>query len=458
MDGLGRVVVVGNSFAGLLTATALAPHADSVTIVDRDRIPSSPELRAGVPQARHIHVVLAGGQRALDSLLPGVVDELAAQGVPMVAHPRDVLQLNRGLWVPRWSNSSTLLTGTRPLVEHVVRRRVLADPRITTLDATEAVGLHGDGRRVRGVMVRARGGQAPGEVRVLAADLVVDASGRSSRTPQWLTALGAAAPAEERIETGLAYATRVYRAAQTDGDYRGIYLVPHQGMTRSGVIMPIEEPGLFLVTVTGLAGDEPPTDPEAFTAFADRLEHPVVAEWLARAQPQGPPVGHRATANVRRRYDRLDGPEGLLVVGDAFTAVNPIYGQGITVAAMGATELGRAVAAGERSLRRLQRIVKDAGEQAWTISGGVDKSMPGATGNAARAGVADRIARWYLGRVQDYTVGHPHVAAAFRNVLHLVAPATSLFAWPVARTVLFGRRPTPLPEPPRYLAKPSIEV
>src|SRR5690606_21512256 len=131
-----------------------------------------------------------------------------------------------------------------------------------------------------------------------------------SRTTQWLTSIGARPPVEERIETGLAYATRLYRAGgeRTEGDYRAIYLVPRPGSGRSGVVMPIESKDLYLVTLTGLAGDEPPTDPDGFEAFTAGLEHPIVRDWVAAAEAQGPPLGYRSTASIRRRYDRLRGP------------------------------------------------------------------------------------------------------------------------------------------------------
>ncbi len=451
MAQLGRVVVIGNSFAGLLTARALADHATHVTIVDRDRIPDEPVARAGVPQARHIHVLLAGGQRALESLLPGVLDELSTHAVPAIDHPRDIVQFNRGQWVPRWHGGVTMLTGTRPLVEHVVRQRVLTHPRIDTLDAIEVVALLGTPQRISGVALRgrdARDGRAPG---ALPADLVVDASGRGSRTPRWLADLGAQPPAEERIDTGLAYATRAYQAGPAPtGDYRAIYLVPTPQTPRSAVVMPTEQPGHYLVTMTGLAGDEPPTDPDGFSRFARRMAQPLVSDWLATAQPLGPPMGHRGTANVRRRYDTLQGPAGLLVVGDAATAFNPIYGQGMSVAAMGARALARALAAGQPSLRRLRRVVRDAGEVAWTISSGADKQMPGVASTAGRPGPVDRLADWYLGRVQDQSSGHPVVAFAFRDVIHLTAPVSVLFSWRVARTVLFGRRLPPPAQPPLY--------
>ncbi|MBX6751790.1 MAG: FAD-dependent monooxygenase, partial [Micromonosporaceae bacterium] len=444
----GRVVVIGNSIAGLLVAHVLADRADRVTIIDRDHIPDEPRHRAGIPHDRHIHVVLAAGRQCLEALLPGILDELASLGVPTIVMPRDMIQLNRSRWVHRWWEGQPLLTGTRPLVEHGIRRRVLAHPRIEAADSLEAIGLVGDRARVRGVRVRPRGAD---DEQTMAADLVVDASGRGSRTSQWLTEIGAQPPAEERIETGVAYATRRYRADAnpTGGNYRAIYLVPPPGSGRSGVVMPIEADGHYLVTLTGLSGDEPPTDPDGFEAFAAGLEHSLVHDWLSRAEAVGPPFGYRSTANVRRRYDRLRGPDGLLVVGDAVTSFNPVYGQGISVAALGAQAVARALAQGQPSTARLQRLVVSVGEQAWRICTGVDKALPTATGNAVRTTPLDRVAGWYLDRVQRHATSDSVVGGAFRDVIHLVAPSRSLFAPRVVRTVLF-RRPAPgAPRPPR---------
>ncbi len=447
---LGRVVIVGNSFAGLLTAAALADHADRVTIIDRDHLPAEPEHRPGVPQGRHIHVLLAAGQRSLETLLPGILAELDDRGVPSVGTPTDVVQLHRGRWVRRAGRSVAFLTGTRPLLVQGLRRRGLANPRIETLDGVEAVGLLGDRSQVRGLSVRRRTGHTRGGAEELAADLVVDASGRSSHTPQWLAALGAKLPAEQRIDSGLSYTTRLYHAPAHPG-YKGIYLIPYPGSTRGAVIMPTEEKEMFLVTLSGLAGDEPPTDPKGYESFAKRLPHPIVYEWIMAAQPQGPPMGFRGTANVRRRYDRLGGrPRGLLVVGDAACSFNPVYGQGITVAATAAVALRQALARGELSTKRLQKIVAASASQAWTISGGADKKMPGATGNAVAPGPADRFADWYLARVEAHSAGNLVVGNAFRDVLHLLAPVTALFAWPVLRTVLFGRVQPTATGPPLY--------
>jgi choline dehydrogenase-like flavoprotein len=167
----GHVVVIGAGMAGLLTARAMADHADRVTILERDRIPATPVPRPGVPQAHHTHVLLSAGQQTLEAMLPGVLAELASLGVPAVGLPRDLVQLNGGQWMPRWRDSRDLLTGTRALLEHVVRRRVLGSGDIQIQESVEVTGLVGDAQRVHGVQLRDRG--AGGE-RTLDADLVVD--------------------------------------------------------------------------------------------------------------------------------------------------------------------------------------------------------------------------------------------------------------------------------------------
>ncbi|GGZ01057.1 FAD-dependent oxidoreductase [Streptomyces poonensis] len=447
-----HAVVVGGSIAGLLAAHVLAGQADRVTVVERDRLPEGPGPRPGVPQGRHPHVLLEGGQRALDALLPGFTDELRAAGAPRVGMPGDMVQWQAGRWFRRSPSSTYIHTGSRAQIEDLVRRRVLAHPAITVVESTDVVGLLGDASRVRGVLLRERGEGTRAAARPLEADLVVDASGRGTKASQWLTAIGAEAPHEETIDTGLAYASRVYRAVTgtLGGDALGYNIVPGPAQPYGCVVLPLED-GTYLLTFSGLRGDEPPTDEEEFVAYAKRLPHPFVHRWMREAaEPLSPVSGFRRTADVRRRYD-LPGrrPAGFLATGDALCTFNPIYGQGMTVAAQSAVALRDALADGRRppTTRRVQQALLAASRQAWDISAGADKQMPGAVGNAVATRAVDRATAWYLRRVQERVSGNPVVGAAFRSVVSLVSPATVLFAPRVARAVLFGP-PAPAPAGP----------
>ncbi|MEU2238248.1 FAD-dependent monooxygenase [Streptomyces sp. NPDC018338] len=456
-DDLGHratrhAVVIGGSLAGLLAARVLAEHAEKVTVVERDRFPEGPEARPGVPQGRHLHVLIAGGQTAFDALLPGFMNELRDLGAPKVGVPEDMVQWQNGKWFRRTAASAHFYSGARPQLEWLVRQRVFADPRIELVDGHETVGLTGDSSRVRGVRLRERGAGAEKETRVLEADLVVDASGRSTKAADWLAAIGAEAPHEETIDTGLAYGTRVYRAPAgvLDSDAIGYFIVPNPDQEYSGVVLPVGD-GTHLVTLSGLRGNEPPTEEGAFEEYAKRLPHPVISDWLAEAEPVSPVYGFRKTANIRRRYDRPGRrPAGFLATGDALCAFNPIYGQGMAVAALSAVALRRALADPKRTptTRQVQRALLDASKQAWDISTGADKKMPGVLGDAAAPGALDKAVGWYLSRVQQRAAGDPVVGIPFRRALTLTSPLTALFAPAVARAVLFGPVSETPAEPP----------
>ncbi|MER6708311.1 FAD-dependent monooxygenase [Streptomyces fumanus] len=447
-----HAVVVGGSLAGLLAAHVLTAHADRVTVVERDRYPEGPVPRAGVPQSRHPHVLLEAGQLALEELLPGFLGELRAAGAPRVGMPEDMVQWQNGRWFTRLPATTHLYTGSRAQLEQLVRRRVLADPAITVAEGTDAVGLLGDASRVRGVLLRDRGAAPDARPRPVEADLVVDASGRGTKAPRWLADLGAEAPPEEVIDTGLAYASRVYRdtTGTLGGHALGINIVPNPAQPYGAVVLPLED-GTHIATMSGLRGDEPPTDEEEFTAYAKKLPHPLVHRWLRDSEPLTPVRGFGRTSNVRRRYD-LPGrrPAGFLATGDALCTFNPIYGQGMAVAALNAVALRDALADPRRtpSTARVQRALLAASRQAWDISAGADKKMPGVLGNALTVTAADRLAGPYLRRVQDRYPGDPVIGPAFRSVLTLTAPLTSVFAPKVVRAVLFGPAPRTPAEPP----------
>ncbi|MEV0953948.1 FAD-dependent monooxygenase [Promicromonospora sp. NPDC050249] len=447
--GRGHAVVVGGSIAGLLAAVALARHAGRVTIVERDRYPDRPEPRKGVPQSRHTHLLLESGLLAIERFLPGLEAELVAAGALQVRSPTEVLQNMRGRWFGRGPATSSTLCLTRPLLEHGVRARVLAHPRITAVQGTDVVGLTGTAQRVTGVRLRERGGERAGteptelptelpteQPTELAADLVVDASGRSSHTPGWLERLGVARPAEDRVESGIGYATRVYRDG-SDGaltDARLVYLV---GDTMGAVIVPVEPAGTHMITFVTPRGEALPTAPGAFEALADRQAHPLVRQWIDEAEPVSPVYGYLRTENVRRAYDRTV-PDGLLVTGDALCALNPVFGQGMSTAALAAVALDESLAAGS-SNRRTQAALLAASGDAWAISAGADKARPGVAGNAAHRSVGDRFTGWYLARVQERCGVNPEVQDTFREVLALVAPPVRLFRPAVLRSVLLEK-------------------
>ncbi|MFD0431247.1 NAD(P)/FAD-dependent oxidoreductase [Streptomyces zhihengii] len=175
-------VVIGGGLAGMLAAAALSAHADRVTVVERDSLPDGPHSRKSLPQAHHAHLLWSGGARAIESLLPGTTDRWLAAGARRIPLPTGLVSMSALGWFRRWPEMQFLIACSRDLLDWVVREQVVALPGVTVLQRTELLGLSGTAARVRGVRVR---GEDGGE-RELEADLVVDASGRGSRAPEWL--------------------------------------------------------------------------------------------------------------------------------------------------------------------------------------------------------------------------------------------------------------------------------
>ncbi|AEW97325.1 MULTISPECIES: NAD(P)/FAD-dependent oxidoreductase [Streptomycetaceae] len=447
-------VVIGGGLAGMLTARALLGHADRITVLERDRYPAGPVFRKGVPQARHLHIFLSGGHDALETLLPGTGAALREAGAHRLDIPRDLLTRMPSGWQRRIDDPSTfMLSCTRPLLDAVVRDRVLAEAgdRIQMLQDTTVTGLLGTAHRVTGVTVRTK--DADATERELPATLVADAAGRTSRAAQWLAALGLPEPRLEVVDSGLAYATRALRLPQPPD--AALYIQPAPGNPRGGVLVPVED-GIWLMTLYGVRGHHPPTDPEGFLAFSATLAHGRVHDLAKGAEPAGPVHGFRDTANRRRHYDAPGAvPEGFIAVADAACTFNPVYGQGMSVACQGALAL-RAVLDGTPLDRpgfaaTAQRAVSATARSAWAISSGADRPyVPGATD---ALGLADRVLGRYFARVTARAAMDPVVRAAYHHVLCLTAPPTRLLAPPVALRALFTPARRGLPDPPSVVER-----
>jgi 2-polyprenyl-6-methoxyphenol hydroxylase-like FAD-dependent oxidoreductase len=448
-----HAVVIGAGLGGLAAAQALARHVERVTVIERDDLPDRPGPRPGVPQSRHVHALQPGGLVALERLLPGCAAEMRAAGAVALRVPEDLCWLAAGGWMPPVParDGRTILSASRDLIEWTVRRRVLESPQVLVRSGLEVCGLAVDRGRTTGVQVRSRRAGTAGPVVTICADLVVDAGGRRSPAPEWFAAAGIDPPAETVIDSGLAYASRIYR--RTDGDAGERKAILLQGQPperpRTGLAMPIER-GRWMVTVSSAGGDVPPTDEAGFLAFARSLRSSEVADLLSRAEPLGPVAAYRRTQNRRLRYEDLARPmEGFLATGDALCSFNPVYAQGMSTAAMAAAALDEALDAHLVTRRDLagftagaQRALAATCEGAWKVATGVDLRFPTVRGDARgrRARAVDNLMGRYMARVGRAATVDPAVTYALYDVIALLAPPQSLFRPAVARRVLVRRQ------------------
>ena len=434
-----HAVVLGASLAGLLAARVLSEFFQRVTVIDRDRMPEVGQHRRGVPQGRHLHALHPRGAMVLDELFPGLLARVTEHGAvrgDVTGTARWQLAGHRF----RQQDSGLLgLLGSRPFLEGHIRDAVRALPNVALVVEHDICGLTAteDRRRVTGVRIAAHGIDEP--VKSLAADLVVDATGRGSRTPVWLQEMGFPAPAEDRVDIGLGYASRVY---QLRPGALGTDLVVVTGATAErpqGGVLAAMEGDRHIVTLTGMLGAHPPTDPAQFEAYATDLLFPDIAEAIQGAEPLTDPVPFRFPASVRRRYERLRRfPERLLVIGDAVCSFNPVYGQGMTVAALEAMTLRRLLAHGgsvrpRRYFRSIARLV----DVPWDVTVGSDLAFPQVPG---RRTAKIRLVNAYLDRLQAAAEFDATLATAFVRVVGMVDRPVTLLRPDRMLRVLRARR------------------
>ncbi|WP_320778127.1 NAD(P)/FAD-dependent oxidoreductase [Streptomyces sp. CRN 30] len=453
-----RAVVIGAGLAGMLAAAALSTTVDEVVVLERDDLPDGPEHRKGLPQGRHAHLLMAGGLAAMEDLVPGVGmrEHLLSVGAHDIPLGSGMVALTSEGWFRRWRHDGPhMITCTRALLDRAVRVAVL-DHTKTELRAAGAVGLLGTRERVTGVRVSGAEGE-----RELAADLVVDAGGRGSRLFTWLAGLGLTGVREKTVDCGLVNATRLYRVP--DGAERFpltmVQADPYAGRPgRSGMVLPVEG-GRWMVSLAGTRGGEPPADPDAFLRYALDLPDPLVGRLISGAEPLTGVHVSRSTSNVRRYVERArDWPEGLVVLGDALAMFNPAYGQGMSVAALGARELGaevrRAGPASPGLARRVQRRAARWVDAAWAAAVSQDVRYPGVRG--ARPGVTDHLIAAYTRRLTRAATGSYPAASALWDVTSLRTGPGRLLRPATVLSALTGSPLPPAARPPLTPAEREV--
>lgn len=445
MQDKTHALVIGGSLAGLLAGRALANHFDCVTILERDFYPNQPAARRGLPQSRFPHTLMLRGQQILERFFPGLKAELLEDGAIALDSSQEVAYLTPAGWAARSPSDLTLLACSRDLLDWRVRRRLRSHLNVKFLEGASVTGLLTNEAKTQviGVSARIRSSESTHQnvhplncdtIQELYADLVVDASGKTSHAPQWLQALGYQPPQETEVNAFVGYTARIYQPPSNGSvDWKLLLIQPAPPKEqRGGAIFPIEG-NRWIVSLTGGNHDYPPTDEAGFLAFARSLPSSALFDAVQAATPLSPIYTYRSNENRLRHYERMaHQPEQFVVVGHAACTLNPTYGQGMTVAAIEAELLDQFFQVhsvhnlhSRGQTHQLQKHLAKGHQDAWSLTIHQDYRYQNTQGKQINA--ATHLMNWYSDQVQKLIVDQAEVQIAMMKIMHMLKPSRTIF-------------------------------
>ena len=445
---LEHAIVIGGSIAGLFATRVVSEVFNRVTLIERDPLPPNPQPRRGVPQSVQPHVLFTRGFQIMEQHFPGLGEALAAAGAVKIDWGREFHLFTLGGWNAKFDGESQLqsVTCSRYLLETVIRQQVANLSNVQFLDACKVQELimASDHSVIQGVRYQR---QRDSQSTALAAQLVVDASGRGTSAPHWLRQLGLTPPPQTRVDGGLGYATRRYQIPDSARPDCKVMLISHEppDQPRLGYLAQIED-NQWIATLGGYGKQYPPLDPEGFLAFAQTLEQPHFYQAICNAEPCSNIMAHRATANRLYHYEKIDLPKGFIALGDAVCALCPVYGQGMTVSALSSLVLQRWLAqvqahGEELDGKTFQKQLAHSNASPWSLATLRDSGFAFTQGAIESKGVSKILGKVLLGymqRLMKQTQQDGEMHLRMMEMAHLLRSPASLFHPQIVGKVFFS--------------------
>lgn len=416
-NAFDRAVVIGCGMGGIAAAAALKDYCNEVVIIEKDAIPSEPVSRRGVPQDEQLHNLLSRAQQHFEELLPGFIGSLSEQGVgdANVAQETHVYEL--GTRMPERNLGLRLMSAWRPVIEHSARSILLKNNNVALHDLIRVAGLkHSSSGEVCGVEVESSDSSG----KVIEAPIVVDASGTGSKANKWLRACGIEEPIVDTLQVNQWYVSMLVKRpdnTKMDGYFWLTFPTPPQ--TRGGLVSPVGAE-LWYLSLSGRENDEPPRSFDEMKQYAATLEDEAIAELLEDVHPVSSPNLFKKAKATWRRYDLLDNPlPGFLPLGDSVASLNPLFGQGMSVAAWQAAELKTVMEQGLNTQELTKKYLGHAAvacEAAWTLGNLVNATGPLANLNGE-----------YWDKLASAIKVDSDIHRRYVGIWHLIEPVSTLY-------------------------------
>lgn len=429
MPTLGRTAIVaGRSMGGLAAAAALASWFDNVLIIDRDAPDADGDSRTGVGQGHHVHNLQKGGELAIESLLPGTRGAMVAAGAVEFTQGLQTRFYDHGYWLPNRDVGYANLAASRWLLEAVVRDSLLRKSNVSLRGNLSLQDIQfSTPDRVSGIVVENEGGVSE----LLEADLIVDCTGRGSRVRSHLVEHGYEAVPEFAINMGISYTSAFFDAPRDALGGAAVLAVLPRPPHKRGAFVSLVEDGRWLVSLHTRFEKAVPESHDDMVRFAASIEVPEVEQFIRSAVLAGPVRSYRKPHATWRRFDKVERfPAGLLVLGDAITSFNPVYGQGMSVAWQQASALHQILAARASSGSGLEGLASEFfpaamkfSREAWNASTLVDAAYDEVTGDTPPGAEQGLV---FLGALRTLLADDPDLHRDYLGVAQMTSPAAAL--------------------------------
>jgi 2-polyprenyl-6-methoxyphenol hydroxylase-like FAD-dependent oxidoreductase len=430
-----RAIVIGGSIAGKLSARVLSDFFEEVIVLEKDQKNDSIAIRKGVPQGSQGHVLLKSGEELLEELFPGIIAEMVKEGSTVSDFARDLVWFHHGCRKVSFDSGLSIIQQSRSFLEWHIQKRLETIPNIDfRYGITVKKLLLKDNKEISGITLEKQDGRQMN----LSGDLVIDASGAASLTPKWLEELGFKKPKKTEVKIDLFYASMIFgKLAARASNWHSLLVYPNPPkQSKGGTISPIEG-DCHLVTLLGYGVEHLPSDHSAFLQYAKNLDQPDLYEAIKTAVPESGIQMYRFPALRRYHFDKMKQfPAGLLVIGDSICRIDPVFAQGMSIAAMEAVVLRKMLKSSrtkEKLTNDFHRKISKIIEIPWLIALTEDFRFQHTSGKKP-FGLS--ILQMYVKNVVLACSHNEKVYSQFMNVLHLKAHPVSLFKPAILTSVL----------------------